>query len=326
MVICPEGKLIVNFYENAVQIWDLTTSTRVQELPVIPIPGPLAISTSIKRLFLSCIDMIRIWDLETLTEITPLIELYRDCNLPLVISNDGRHCIAGSFHNSINIWDLETSTCIATLKGDKRGSIRCLVISNDGRRLISDSYHGLIKIWDLETFTCIATLKGHTDRVESLVMFDDCRLISGSYDGEIKIWDLETFTCTETLGGHEGRIESLAISDDGKLIAGSNSMIKIFDFTASSVEIFKEIAELFNSDDPKKIQEALRRFSKMLEAERNEIYGKLYPILKPRLTNDYWGCAEHAFHGQHGQKATCWEKAQAITEYVQEQEQKQKDK
>jgi WD40 repeat protein len=323
-VISDGEKLMASFIDDKIKIWDLQTSICTQPL-VTYSSGNLIIFDNGRKLISSSNDIIKIFDLENFTEITSL-EGDRTLVPSLVISDDGTRLISAGFGNDIiKIWNLETFTCIASLKGNG-DPIGSLIISNDKRQLISGSDKGVIKIWDLETLTCIATLKGHTDSIKSLAVFDDWRLISGSDKGVIKIWDLETFTCLVTLRGCKGWVDSLAISYDGKLIAGSCEMIKIFDFTASSIEIFEEIADLFNSGDPEKIEEALERFSKMPETEKNEIYGKLYAILKlkPSLENDYWGCAEHAFHGRYGQKATCGERAEAITKYVQERKQERK--
>jgi hypothetical protein len=54
----------------------------------------------------------------------------------------------------------------------------------------------------------------------------------------------------------------------------------------------------------------------MPKSAKNEIYGELYKILKPHLTNDYWGCGEHAFHEHYGQYSTPVQKAQAIRNYL----------
>jgi len=75
----------------------------------------------------------------------------------------------------------------------------------------------------------------------------------------------------------------------------------------------RKIAKLFEGDEHDH-EIAMERFLRLPEAMRGTIYGELYEILKP-LKNDYFGCAEHAFHNKHGQSSTSQQKAQAIRNY-----------
>jgi hypothetical protein len=170
------------------------------------------------------------------------------------------------------------------------------------------------------------TLQGHTGWVFSLAISGD-KLISGSNDGTIKIWDLRTNnlrtnTCLTTLQWHRrDTIRSLAISRD-KLISGSSdNTTKIWKFDAKHTVVFEELARLLESPDEDLIQQAMDRFSRMPKAAKHQIYGELYKILKPLnlIQNDYWGCAEHAFHNIHGQSSTPLQRAQAIRNYVSKQ-------
>jgi hypothetical protein len=90
--------------------------------------------------------------------------------------------------------------------------------------------------------------------------------------------------------------------------------------------VLQEITKLLEDGDrevvsqpmQKPISLAMDRFSRMPKAVKNAIYGKLYEICKP-FANGYWGCAEHAFYGQHGQSASPAQKAQAIKNYLDDQ-------
>jgi len=226
----------------------------------------------------------------------------------------GEQLISSSDDNTIKIWDLKTNTCTSTLQGHA-GGITALKIL--GKQLISGSYDKMIKIWDLKTNTCTSTLQGHTSGVTAFEILGE-QLISGSYDNTIKIWDLKTNTCTSTLQGHAVGVIALKIFGKQLISSPSNGTIKIWDFGANHEMIFNEIAGLLETGDKEKIQQAMDRFSKMPEQAKNQIYAKLYKILEP-FANDYWGCAEHAFWGIHGQTSTPLQRAQAIKDYLNEE-------
>ena len=101
---------------------------------------------------------------------------------------------------------------------------------------------------------------------------------------------------------------------EGKLVSGSyDKTIKIWDFTADHAMVFQELAKSLESEN--QIQHTIERFSRMPKTAKDAIYGKLYEICKP-FANDYWGCAEDAFYDQNGQSSTPFQKAQAITDYL----------
>jgi hypothetical protein len=312
-----DGRLISGCYDSTIKIWDLNTNPPTCTATLQGHTHDVtSLAASNGRLISgSGNNTIKIWDLNTNppTCTATFKEGYGGPCGSLVIFDDGRLISACRYETTIKIWDLSTNppTCTATLKGQGyTNSVKSLVIS-DGR-LISGYYDGTIKIWDLKTLACIATFEGDI-RITSLAVSNG-RLILGSYFGRIKIWDLKTLTCTAALQWNSVQIRSLAISN-GRLISGSSdATIRVLDFTAKYNAVFEEIAGLFESGDFYVIE----RFSKMPKSAKDKIYGELYKIIKPRLTltNDYDGCAEHAFRDLYGQSSTHLEKAQAIRNYL----------
>jgi WD40 repeat protein len=308
-----DGRLISGFFSKMIKIWDLKTLTCTATIEGHSSHRVTSLAISDGRLISgSWKNTIKIWDLNTHPPTcTATLEGHRLSVTSLVIVDDGR-LISGSWDCTIKIWDLKTLTCIATLQGHNWG-VKSLAVFNE--RLISGSDDNTIKIWDLKTLTCTATLEGHKGGVKSLAVSNE-RLISGSDDTTIKIWDLKTLTCAATLKGHTHHdVISLAASN-GKLISGSNEerTIRVWDFMANCNVVFEEIAGVFEDDD----KHALRRFLTMPKSAKDKIYGELYKIIKPRLTltDDYDGCAEHAFRDLYGQSSNHLEKAQAIRNYL----------
>ncbi len=300
-----DGKLISGSSDDTIKVWDLETHKCVHTLTghtgtvysLAVVDGKL-ISGSWDR-------TIRVWDLET-QECAHTLTGNTGTVYSLAVV-DGK-LISSSSDDTIKVWDLETQECAHTLTGHT-GTVYSLAVV-DGK-LISGSDDDTIKVWDLETHKCVHTLTGHTNTVYSLAVVDG-KLISGSSDDTIKVWDLETHKCVHTLTEHMGGVSSLAVVD-GKLISGSgDDTIKVWDFKATNDEILKEIADLFMNGDAT----AMDRFSRMSQKEKNEIYGELYKIIKPSLSRDYFGCAEHAFLGTEGLSSTPQQKAQAIQNYL----------
>jgi len=210
---------------------------------------------------------------------------HKDVIRSLVVA-DGK-LFSGSGDKTIMVWDIETGNCSKIL-GDKT-----------------------IRVWDIKTGSWSKILIGHTDGITSLV-FADGKLFSGSDDRTIRVWDIETGNCSPPLTGHPGSISSLAFAD-GKLFSGSwDTTIRVWDFKATNDAVFEEIANLFMNNDAT----AMDRFKRMPEKKRNEVYGELYQIIKSSLSKDYFGCAGHAFHNEHGLSSTPQQKAQAIQNYL----------
>ena len=63
----------------------------------------------------------------------------------------------------------------------------------------------------------IALLEGHTDRVNSVEVYDSGRLaVSCSLDHTLRVWNLETHTAIATLEGHSDIVINVAVYDDSR--------------------------------------------------------------------------------------------------------------
>jgi WD40 repeat protein len=268
---------------------------------------------------------IKVWDLKTNTYITELNE-HSDSVNSLIVHN-GR-LISGSTDNTIKIWDLKTNTCQATLNGHTESEGITSLAAFD-EMLIAGYRDNTIAIWNLKTNTCQTTLSGHTEKhwhggIDSLIVFKDKLISSANGQNPIKIWDLKTNTFIGRLE-HGANYAGRLVFSNGMLCRCDKTGISILDFKADHITIFDELANLLElaylHNFPTE-QDALSRFSRMPKAAKNAIYAELYKVLKPldHFTNDYWGCAEHAFHGLHEQSSTLAQKVQAIRNYVKEQD------
>ncbi|MBS0604666.1 MAG: WD40 repeat domain-containing protein [Verrucomicrobia bacterium] len=301
-------RLFSGSLDRTIKIWDLNTNTCTATLHGHN-DSVRSLASSGQRLFSGSLDgTIKIWDLSTNT---CTATLHGHDGPVTSLALDGQRLYSGSLDTTIMIWDLTTYARLATLK-EHAGCVSSLAL--DGQRLFSGSLDSTIKLWDLNTNTCTATLDGHASPVSSLAI-NGQRLFSGSNDRTIKIWDLNTNACTATLEGHNRSIRSLAM-DGHKLYSSSyDRTIKVWDFNVTDEAVLNAIAALLKSEDQVLAKEATARFHRMPPRAKNAIYGELYQIMAP-FANDYFGCAEHAFHNLHGQSSTPEQRAQAISQYL----------
>ncbi len=258
--------------------------------------------------------VLAIWDLST-GVCEKALRGHQEDVTSLVLTDDGK-LVTGSVDRKIKLWDLPSGRLKKTI-GETQGPILSLSLTKGGQ-LISSSGYGdsVIEIWKMENGRCVKTLKGTQGPIVSFCRTKQGKFISGDSGGTIKVWDLETGACENTIDGdRSGFALSLILTEDHKLLSASHrGRIKVFDFSALKREIFKELALGFEEDAPGPAR-AMQRFLRMSGEERGKIYGELYELLKP-FQNDYWRCAEHAFHDQHGLSSTFQQKAQAIRNYL----------
>ncbi len=340
----PKGMIQIELDNNGINIYDLKTNELLHTLfkDGKRTKDISAVLVAENKLFSASGDgTVKIWDIEK-GECLDSIRVTQRGPWGLAgiqsLAIDKNKLFAGCYDGSIKILNIETGQIVNSL--DEHITRVCFLTIADGK-LFSGSCDYSIKIWDIETSKCLNTLNGHNDWVESLTFFHG-KLVSVSSDHyqTIKIWDIETGKCLNTIDGKFrsatelntlGHISSLSVFDENLFLTYENGYIQIMDFSASNTEIFKELAHQFYSckddfQDGRSIDKFYKidRFSKMPKKAKDKIYEELYKIIKHRLTNDYWRCAEHAFLRQNGQDATGFERGQAIMEYIAAEQRKVK--
>ena len=353
LVPTADGKhLFSGSFDNTIKRWDLETR---KCLNITTYGGPKkTLACTEKELFSAGTydSPIAIWDLETREYITTL-RGHEGAICSMTVADE--HLFSAFSDNTIEVWNLKTRQCVHTFETGHTYSYHCIAVAN-GELFAAYDYDKTIKVWDLKTYECTHTFEEHTDPISSLVAYDryllsassdktiklwdlqarkcihtfeghavqvlsiaisDGKLFSGSADGTIKIWDLKTYECLHTLTGNPGAPLRIAATH-GKLFATfddlltNNKTIRMWDFNASHRAIFEEIAGQFTID----AAEAMDRFSRMPQRERNEVYAALDEMLKDSFDADYPNRGEHAFHDQAGLSSTPEQKAQAIRKYL----------
>lgn len=225
-------KVLSEFSDNSLKLWDLTTGTWLKNLVghesfinclQISADGTKALSGSS-----DC--TLKLWDLITGECVRTLIG-HTDSVFCLQMSADGTRALSGSRDDTLKFWDLNTGRCLQTLVGHQY-LIRCLQMSMDGTRALSGSSDDTLKFWDLTTGTCLQTLRGHRGAVRCLQMSaDGTKALSGSCDSDLRLWDLNTGACLKILLGHRNLIKYLELcADEAKALSGSyDGDLKLWD-------------------------------------------------------------------------------------------------
>ena len=65
---------------------------------------------------------------------------------------------------------------------------------------------------------------------------------------------------------------------------------------------------------------AMQQFRSLPQEERTQVYQELYHVIG-HCENDYWGCAEDAFHNLNGQRSMPQKRLQAIKNYFAKRDQ-----
>jgi WD40 repeat protein len=340
LVSDDKGRLLLsNWDQNHIKILD-PKSGECTYISLSHNSGVWSLAASNERLYVGYDGgKIEILDMKTGKSINILDGDYFAASLAVVGENLVAKCGDGKI-KILNIKEIETpgvnyqttvlqdQTVLQNHRGNSPRTTASLITS-DGKYVLGISAGALgyspcnIVIKDLMSQETIGSLTvDKKGPITSLACANEI-LYVGLHTGDIKVVDLKSLKCVTTLISDKSLLSSTSIQHvgslaiiDGHLYANHLTGIVTFDFTKNHDIVFKEIAEhlIQTNDSEEIIQNAMQRFSRMPQSQRNRIYEELYLLLKPE--NHYLGWGEHAFHHQYQLSCSPEVKGVAIMNYL----------
>lgn len=191
----PDNQLVAMALTNkSIEIWEwqkknkITTIDNAHKMAI----NSINFSHDSKKIVSSGSDkIVKIWDIETQTEIASLSGHKMAVN-SLAFSEDGKILASSGSDKIIKIWDIEKQEEIASLAGHKM-AVNSLYFSSDNKYLISGGGDKVIKLWNIETKEEEKAIKVESKSgIQSLIYSSDNQLISCLLqDGKISIFHRE---------------------------------------------------------------------------------------------------------------------------------------
>jgi WD40 repeat protein len=181
---------------------------------------------------------VRIWDLNTQTEVEKLTQHRRDV-LSVAFSPNGKMIATGGKDSTIMLWDTTTFKSIGSSLKSHDFEVWALAFSPNGKYLASGSYDTNIIIWNAETMSELGRFTQHKKAVKSLAFSPDSKkLVSGSVDNTVRLWDIENLQpIGEPMTQHSKDVNGVAFSPDGKIIASASDDQTVILWDAETKEI-----------------------------------------------------------------------------------------
>ena len=163
---------------------------------------------------------VKLWDVKTgklALELASENEFIWDVDF----SPNGYWLASGSANGVARVWDLQTKKPVAVLSQNE-GAINSLTFTANGIKLIISGEDKLVRVWNTQGWKLDRQLEGHTDRVLSVVVYQDKIISAGSGDHTIRIWEMGTGKTACVIKADE-YWNAVAISPDGKTIAAGSA-------------------------------------------------------------------------------------------------------
>ena len=231
----PDGKTILSrCAQRVICLRDAATYTEIRRLEIPGHWANIAVFSPDGHT-LAILPTVRLWDVDTDTEIGILWGHIGEVSGVAFSPDGGTLASAGSVDATVRLWDVETQTEIAILRGHT-GWVKGVVFSPDGKTIVSGSHDHTVRLWDVETQTEIAILRGHTGWVNSVAFSPDGKtIVSGDQHGTLRLWDVATLTGNGRLQGHTTAVNSVAFSPSGKTVAsgGDDGTVLLWHITSA---------------------------------------------------------------------------------------------
>jgi WD40 repeat protein len=128
---------------------------------------------------------LRIWDLQSGTQIGNDWRDGESAVNTVVLSLDGKKVASGSHDGAVRLWDVDTGKVIAKLAGDQN-PILSVCWNRDGGRVVSGSHDdGTARVWGVESGKTVLAIETGFSSMRSVIYSPDMTMIAtGEYERE----------------------------------------------------------------------------------------------------------------------------------------------
>ncbi|MBX3747113.1 MAG: protein kinase [Verrucomicrobiae bacterium] len=240
--VSQDGRYVAAADKFEVSLWDLGSRRQVASLAIpdeSPLADDMAFDPQGKILAVPVTDLgIRLWNLETMKPMAPVLPFTPRFAHGLAFSPDGRWLAiaAGQRYGDgipgeVRIWDTSNWQLRLTLAGVRDWLTR-VKFSPDGKWVAASGSGGFVKVWEAATGREVFELPGLSGIVFGLCFSPDGQaMAAGDSWGMIRLWEVGSWEERQTWHGHDRLIHRLAFSPDGQQLASCSidRTIKLWD-------------------------------------------------------------------------------------------------
>jgi cytochrome c len=165
----------------------------------------------------------------------------------LVVTEDGRTALSGSFDTSAILWDLERNAARQVLRFHD-GAVNAAAVLPDGR-VATSGEDARIAVWQPPEQVPATVFGGHTAPVASLAVSPDGEwLASASWDRTVRLWPLKDGE-PRILEGHGQNVNGVAFTADGSALVsvGYDATIRIWPLANGGPPTIETVAAPLNA-------------------------------------------------------------------------------
>jgi WD40 repeat protein/serine/threonine protein kinase len=169
--------------------------------------------------------LVRLWDVETGTEITAFSGHTKRIN-QVTFSSDDRWLVSASDDNTARIWDTGSLREVHVLEGHGR-EVKGADFSPDGQALVTGAMDSHLKVWDTLTGQAQTDSVASSRIVKVRYSPDGKTIVTAGEDNTILLWD-SGGSLINRVARITNPIVDLQISPDGYFIAASNAIGNLY--------------------------------------------------------------------------------------------------
>ncbi len=241
--VSPDGRYVAAADKYEVSLWDVGSRRQIASLAMpkeSPLSDDMAFHPRGRILAAPANDIhaIRLWNLETMEPMAPVLPFTPRFAHGVAFSPDGRRLAiaAGQRYGDgipgeVRIWDTSNWQLRFTLTGVRDWLTR-VKFSPDGKWVAASGASGFVKVWEAATGREVFELPGLRGIVFGLCFSPDGKILAGADSwGMIRFWEVGSWKELQAWHGHDRLVHRLAFSPDGRQLASCSidRTIKLWD-------------------------------------------------------------------------------------------------